>query len=285
MKFFTKLLVLGLAAEVTVASSWFSKAGMLTLSIHSACHHHHFGIFRAVWSSRKFQVVDLGTRLACTHHFPHLSHPLFIYPLCWYIIFPVYNKWHETELERWLSDNNVPYPSPADRKDLENLVKENWQSKVASPYSDWDTKQLNSYLKQKGVETKETAEANKDGLISQVKTYWYEAEDKAEDAWSNVRDWVFDSWTGKLANGQTCFRAFAKYPHRFSTYGICWLPSHSRSTPKKEGFSSSKGSLQLWLYCKEGRRDCCLPWELALWNLVWVRYVIKMAIRMYLHIS
>ncbi|TGO43015.1 hypothetical protein BHYA_0004g01420 [Botrytis hyacinthi] len=145
MKFFTKLLVLGLAAEVTVASSWFSKA--------------------------------------------------------------VYNKWHETELERWLSDNNVPYPTPADRKDLENLVKENWQTKVASPYSDWDTKQLNSYLKQKGVETKETAEANKDGLISQVKAYWYEAEDKAEDAWSSVRDWVFDSWTDSQ------LLAFADYHH------------------------------------------------------------------------
>ncbi|KAF7860684.1 hypothetical protein EAF04_008202 [Stromatinia cepivora] len=145
MKFFSQLLVLGLAAEVTIASSWFSNA--------------------------------------------------------------VYNKWHETELERWLSDNNIPYPTPADRKDLENLVKENWQTKVASPYHDWDTKQLTSYLKQKGVETKDTAESNKDGLISQVKAYWYEAEDKAEDAWSNVRDWVFDSWTDSQ------LMAFADYHH------------------------------------------------------------------------
>ncbi|KAI9644857.1 hypothetical protein NHQ30_006884 [Ciborinia camelliae] len=136
MKLFSQLLVLGLVAEVTVASSWFSSS--------------------------------------------------------------VYNKWHETELERWLSDNNIPYPTPADRKDLETLVKQNWQSKVASPYNDWDTKQLSSYLKQKGVETKDTAESSKDGLISQVKAYWYEAEDKAENAWSNVRDWVFDSWTGKV---------------------------------------------------------------------------------------
>ncbi|KAJ8061174.1 hypothetical protein OCU04_010247 [Sclerotinia nivalis] len=145
MKFFSQLLVLGLAAEVTIASSWFSNA--------------------------------------------------------------VYNKWHETELERWLSDNNIPYPTPADRKDLENLVKENWQTKVASPYHEWDTKQLTSYLKQKGVETKDTAESNKDGLISQVKAYWYEAEDKAEDAWSNVRDWVFDSWTDSQ------LMAFADYHH------------------------------------------------------------------------
>jgi len=133
MKLFSQLLVLGFAAEATVASTWFSKA--------------------------------------------------------------VYNKWHETELERWLSDHNVPYPTPADRRDLENLVKDNWQSKVASPYNDWDTNQLQSYLSQKGVDVKDSAAANKDNLVSQVKSVWYETEDKAEDAWSSVKDWIFDSWT------------------------------------------------------------------------------------------
>jgi hypothetical protein len=37
MKFFAKLLVLGLAADVTLASSWFSKAGMYILSILPLC--------------------------------------------------------------------------------------------------------------------------------------------------------------------------------------------------------------------------------------------------------
>ena len=104
----------------------------------------------------------------------------------------VYNKWHETELERWLSDHSIPYPTPADRKDLENLVKDNWQTKVATPYHDWDTAQLGNFLTEKGVETKDTAAATKDSLISQVKTYWYETEDKAEGAWSSVKDWIFD---------------------------------------------------------------------------------------------
>lgn len=95
-------------------------------------------------------------------------------------------------MERWLSDNDVPYPTPADRKDLEELVKTNWQQNVATPYHSWDAKRLSSFLKQKGVETKEVAEDNKDGLIAEVKKYWYEAEDKAEDAWSNVSGWIFD---------------------------------------------------------------------------------------------
>jgi len=68
-----------------------------------------------------------------------------------------YNKWHETELERWLSDHNVPYPTPADRKDLENLVKTNWQDKIKSPF---DT-----------------------------------SADTASDSYSSVKDWIFDSWT------------------------------------------------------------------------------------------
>lgn len=104
----------------------------------------------------------------------------------------VYNKWHETELERWLSDHDIPYPTPADRKDLENLVKDNWQSKIVQPYSDWDTNQLSFYLKQKGVETKDSAEASKDGLLAQVKDAWYETEENAEDAYTSVKDWIFD---------------------------------------------------------------------------------------------
>lgn len=105
-----------------------------------------------------------------------------------------YNKWHETELERWISDNNIPYPTPADRKDLENLVEENWQSKIASPYKDWNGHQLASFLKQKGIETAETAAANKDSLTALVKDCWYETEEKAEEAWANVKNWIFDRW-------------------------------------------------------------------------------------------
>ena len=63
---------------------------------------------------------------------------------------PVYNKWHETELERWLTDHNIPYPTPADRRDLENLVKENWDTYVVTPYNKWDTAQLHKYIAQRG---------------------------------------------------------------------------------------------------------------------------------------
>ncbi|KAI1760415.1 hypothetical protein GGR53DRAFT_509814 [Hypoxylon sp. FL1150] len=106
-----------------------------------------------------------------------------------------YNKWHETELERWLSDNDIPYPTPADRKDLENLIQKNWDSYAVAPYKNWDTDKLTSYLKSKGVETKESTKANKDSLLSQVEGAWFETEDKAQTAWTSVKDWILDTWT------------------------------------------------------------------------------------------
>ncbi|KAI1804887.1 hypothetical protein F4811DRAFT_552381 [Daldinia bambusicola] len=106
-----------------------------------------------------------------------------------------YNKWHETELERWLSDNDIPYPTPADRKDLENLIQKNWDSYAVSPYKNWDTDKLTAYLKSKGVETKESAKSGKDSLINQVANAWYETEDKAQTGWTNVQDWILDTWS------------------------------------------------------------------------------------------
>jgi len=106
-----------------------------------------------------------------------------------------YNKWHETELERWLSDHDVPYPTPSDRKQLETLVQKNWDSHVVTPYNSWDADQLSSYLKHRGVETKDSAQSGKDYLVNQVKSYWYETEDKAQTAWTSVKDWILDTWT------------------------------------------------------------------------------------------
>lgn len=106
-----------------------------------------------------------------------------------------YNKWHETELERWLADHDVPYPTPADRKDLEKLVQKNWDANVVEPYREWDTEKLTGYLKKKGVETKESAEETRESLLARVKSSWYESEDKAQNAWINVKDWILDSWT------------------------------------------------------------------------------------------
>lgn len=106
-----------------------------------------------------------------------------------------YNKWHETELERWLSDHNIPYPTPADRKDLVDLVKNSWEENVARPYNSWDVNQLQAYLTAQGKQVKKGAEKNKDSLLKQVQQTWTETTDQASDAYGSTQDWVFDSWT------------------------------------------------------------------------------------------
>jgi hypothetical protein len=106
-----------------------------------------------------------------------------------------YNSWHETELERWLSDNDVPYPTPADRKDLEKLVQSNWNDYAVEPYNRWSTEDLTAYLKSKGVEVKDGAAASKDALVGQVQQSWYETGDKAQEAWINSQNWILDTWT------------------------------------------------------------------------------------------
>ncbi|KAK5107809.1 hypothetical protein LTR62_000677 [Meristemomyces frigidus] len=106
-----------------------------------------------------------------------------------------YNKWHETELERWLSDHNVPYPTPADRKNLQDLVSKNWDDNVQKPYNSWDTNQLGNYIKSQGYEVQKGTEKNKDSLLSQVASYWHGTADSANDAYHSVSSWIFDSWT------------------------------------------------------------------------------------------
>lgn len=109
--------------------------------------------------------------------------------------FTAYNKWHQTELERWLSDHDVPYPTAADRKDLEKLIAQNWDNNVVSPYQQWDSDKLTDYLQEKGIEVQESTKANKNSLIAQVKESWYETEDKTQDAYLSVKDWILDTWT------------------------------------------------------------------------------------------
>jgi len=106
-----------------------------------------------------------------------------------------YNKWHETELERWLSDHNVPYPTPADRKDLSDLVSKNWENNVAKPYNSWDASKLSNYLTSTGQEIKKGTEKNTESLLSQVQNAWHETADQANEAYGNTASWIFNTWT------------------------------------------------------------------------------------------
>lgn len=131
-----------------------------------------------------------------------------------------YNKWHETELERWLSDHNVPYPTPADRKDLENLVKNNWQTKLTTPYSDWEPSQLQSYLKSKGQDVQKGAESNKEALVSRVKSVWTDTTDSVAESSKSVKDWIFDGSSNHSKQYEDVMLTYTTQLDYFSVEGI-----------------------------------------------------------------
>ncbi|USP73934.1 hypothetical protein yc1106_01208 [Curvularia clavata] len=113
----------------------------------------------------------------------------------WFGSAAVYDKWHETELERWLSDHGIPHPSPSDRKNLQSTVKANWNDKTVSPYTSWDAPTLQKYLSLKGQQAKKGTEKDAKSLAEQVKAYWTETEESANQAYGNVKDWIFDTWS------------------------------------------------------------------------------------------
>jgi len=114
-----------------------------------------------------------------------------------------YSKWHETELQRWLSDNNIPYPKSAEKTDLEKLVKDNWNDKVYRPYAEWEPSQLQDYLKSKGVQIENKYTNDKNWLLETVKKNWHETESAVEKNYDDVKNWVFNSYVSLMANGAT----------------------------------------------------------------------------------
>ncbi len=93
-----------------------------------------------------------------------------------------------------MSDHNIPYPTPADRKDLENLVKDNWNDHVVQPYNSWDTNQLQKWLSGNVHEAKKRTEKDKDSLLKEVQQAWQETDDTVSKSYENVKDWIFHTY-------------------------------------------------------------------------------------------
>ncbi|OJJ00411.1 hypothetical protein ASPVEDRAFT_39875 [Aspergillus versicolor CBS 583.65] len=124
----------------------------------------------------------------------------------------VYNKWHETELERWLSDHGIPYPSPADRKNLENAVKTNWDLKVQKPlgqlsdhagdhwentkewvFDTWTDSQLKSFLDRHGIPSPQPR--RRDTLLKTARENYESVARKLDEAAHYPGNWLYDQWS------------------------------------------------------------------------------------------
>ncbi|KAK5936891.1 hypothetical protein PMZ80_010829 [Knufia obscura] len=125
---------------------------------------------------------------------------------------PAYNKWHETELERWLSDHDIPHPKAADRKDLESLVKDNWQANVVDPISatgekiddhyggvknwifdSWTESSLKAFLDHHGIPNPQPR--SRDTLLSAARQNYDSVAKKAGEYTQYPGDWLYSSWS------------------------------------------------------------------------------------------
>ncbi|RPA85343.1 meiotic sister chromatid recombination protein ish1 [Ascobolus immersus RN42] len=106
-----------------------------------------------------------------------------------------YSKWTQDELQRWLADHDITYPEKTDRTALENLIRQNWEQKSYRPYSEWEPAQIQQYLREKGIEIEDKAADNKNWLLDTIKSNWHWTEATVEEAYANVKGWIFDSWT------------------------------------------------------------------------------------------
>jgi hypothetical protein len=103
-----------------------------------------------------------------------------------------YSKWTEDELQRWLADHDITYPEKTDRSALENLIRQNWEQKSYRPYSEWEPAQMQQYLREKGIEIEDKAVDNKNWLLDTIKSNWHWTEATVEEAYANVKGWIFD---------------------------------------------------------------------------------------------
>ncbi|EGC40955.1 conserved hypothetical protein [Histoplasma capsulatum var. duboisii H88] len=124
----------------------------------------------------------------------------------------VYNRWHETELERWLSDHDIPYPTPADRKDLEELVKNNWESRVQIPihhtvehvadylgdakewiFDTWSDSQLKTFLGKHGISSPQPNKRDK--LLAVVRENYEAIARKLGQTTFYPGNWLYEQWS------------------------------------------------------------------------------------------
>ncbi|RMZ81769.1 hypothetical protein DV738_g2062, partial [Chaetothyriales sp. CBS 135597] len=123
-----------------------------------------------------------------------------------------YNKWHQTELERWLSDHDIPYPKAADRKDLESLIKDHWQTQVANPaqaasekasgdladakewiFDSWTESQLKAFLDHYNIAPPQPPAHEK--LLAQARQNYDAIAKKAGEYAAYPGDWLWQSWS------------------------------------------------------------------------------------------
>lgn len=99
---------------------------------------------------------------------------------------------------------------------------------MSFPYNDWDTARLQAYLHQKGVEVTDKSKGDKNWLIETVKKNWYEAENVAEDAYENVKNWIFDTYV-------TLYKRYTGLERLMEIWDCRWTDSQLKAFLDRHG--------------------------------------------------
>ena len=116
----------------------------------------------------------------------------------------LYDKWHETDLERWLSDHDIPYPAASDRKDLVDLVGKNWeQTEAASEnayanvkgwiFDTWSESALKSFLDRHGIPNPQPR--TRDSLLATARENYQTVADKLGESSAYPGNWLYEAWS------------------------------------------------------------------------------------------
>jgi hypothetical protein len=106
----------------------------------------------------------------------------------------------------------IPYPSPADRKNLENAVKTNWDLKVQKPlgqlsdhagdhwentkewvFDTWTDSQLKSFLDRHGIPSPQPR--RRDTLLKTARENYESVARKLDEAAHYPGNWLYDQWS------------------------------------------------------------------------------------------
>ena len=82
--------------------------------------------------------------------------------------------------------------------------------------------------------------------MSQVKGSWYETEDKSQQAWGDVKDWIFDTWTDSQLKGFCDKRGITVPQPRTRDVLISKVRANYESAAKKAGETAAYPGD--WLY-------------------------------------
>lgn len=126
---------------------------------------------------------------------------------------------------------------------------------MAAPYQNWDADQLRTYLQSKGRDA--LPEDTQEKLLSQVKGSWYETEDKSQQAWGDVKDWIFDTWTDSQLKAFCDKRGIEVPQPRDRDVMLTKIRSNYENVARKAGETAAYPGN--WLFETWSSKDASLP--------------------------